>query len=693
MAEYADACNRLVRNAIRQVLGLPDGYVRPAWQRLPSGKTTEPYATVNIISDTLESVNVIRENDPLVANQLLETIEPESKFMASVNFWRGPACDTSGVPRPVASNPALSLAAKLVRDLHSSAAEMLLAGYGLGYVEASVARDLTNTIDGHIEARAQVDLTFYVSDPHQVALAAIAEVQVVGIKFQGPDGQLYEIGDDDMANPILVNLAARAPQLLALADDATALGALADDATALGNLADDVQRLGEIADAKDHIIQVLDTTVAAEEFGMVGFTSGAAAATAADCSQQMANAITTIASRGGGTLLFKKLGYRVEADQDAVAGVSIRGVPSGGGDVNQTTATPGPNQVFNSPTSPITPNRTVFYRTGRPPQFTLRGQQSFEGITLDCTADVGASDGVAILATDAIGLILRDVTVRHAYKALRVVNEQNGNGLLNAGNAYNFCAHKSTYCAIHLEDINGFNFFGGEVFDRGGSSYPLYVNARASSYYTNRGQPSGCANNASLKFLGMMFLGGRGCYFEGSGEGFTVDDVQFTNSVIDEMIGGGVYGRGLWLKDYVRNFSFTGGWIGSCNTGVRCEGHLQAVRISTPIFNSIYPGVILDGPNMRGVKLHGCDIYRNNRTNTGMSEVDCSNDVQGISITDCDIHAEDFWSGNPAGTSPHAINIPLGGTADRFRIQNNNLWGMDMVYPATAHSVVDGNGT
>ena len=191
--DYMSAVSWLVRRLCREILGLPTGYFKPARGRQPAGSTTYDYATVSIIRSNMVSVNVRRFNadDPRVYGyvpayaELTELVDPLDEFTASVNFYRSGKTDAAGLPEAVAQT--MSRARTLAKLLESSDAAERMRAYGLGYVTASVCRDLSATVDGNFEDRTQVDLDFYVSDPVVIAVNAIAEVDLE-IKLQTQSG-------------------------------------------------------------------------------------------------------------------------------------------------------------------------------------------------------------------------------------------------------------------------------------------------------------------------------------------------------------------------------------------------------------------------------------------------------------------------------------------------------------------------
>lgn len=139
--------NKLIRQFVREVLGMPENSVRPANQKAPTGKQDEQFATVLI---TL--INPTGEDDRTLANEdspslnVAETLTGHRSLTASIQFFRGDA---------------YMKACRLSTLMSMSSSVDKLQAIGLGFVRASAARNLTAVIDAAWEERGQIDLEFY----------------------------------------------------------------------------------------------------------------------------------------------------------------------------------------------------------------------------------------------------------------------------------------------------------------------------------------------------------------------------------------------------------------------------------------------------------------------------------------------------------------------------------------------------
>ncbi len=142
-----DDINKLIRKFIRETLAMPENSVRKANQTAPTGKQSEPFATVLI-----SMVDVTGEDDRRLDNEapsmnVAETIVGQRRLVASVQFFR---------------EDAYTRACRLKTLLSMSRSIDRLQAMGLGLVRASPARNLTAVIDSAWEERAQIDLELYV---------------------------------------------------------------------------------------------------------------------------------------------------------------------------------------------------------------------------------------------------------------------------------------------------------------------------------------------------------------------------------------------------------------------------------------------------------------------------------------------------------------------------------------------------
>lgn len=143
-----DDLNKMVRKLVREVLGLPENYVQKANQMAPTGKKSEPFATVLItmISATGEDDRKLRP-EAAPSTNVQEIVAGQRRFKASVQFFRADA---------------FTLAQRLPGRMNLSSASAKMQALGLGYVGASDAKDLSAVIEADWEGRAQIDLEFHV---------------------------------------------------------------------------------------------------------------------------------------------------------------------------------------------------------------------------------------------------------------------------------------------------------------------------------------------------------------------------------------------------------------------------------------------------------------------------------------------------------------------------------------------------
>ena len=142
-----DDINKLIRKFIRETLALPENSVRKANQTAPTGKQSEPFATVliTLIDATGEDERRL-DNEAAPSLNVAETIIGQRRLVASIQFFR---------------DDAYSKACRLNALLSMSSSVDKLQAIGLGLVRASPARNLTAVIDSAWEERAQIDLEFH----------------------------------------------------------------------------------------------------------------------------------------------------------------------------------------------------------------------------------------------------------------------------------------------------------------------------------------------------------------------------------------------------------------------------------------------------------------------------------------------------------------------------------------------------
>lgn len=142
-----DDINKMIRKFIRETLALPENSVRKANQTAPTGKQSEPFATVliTLIDATGEDDRRLKNEDAPSLN-VAETIIGQRRLVASIQFFR---------------EDAYTKACRINALLSMSSSVDKLQAMGLGLIRASAARNLTAVIDGAWEDRAQIDLEFH----------------------------------------------------------------------------------------------------------------------------------------------------------------------------------------------------------------------------------------------------------------------------------------------------------------------------------------------------------------------------------------------------------------------------------------------------------------------------------------------------------------------------------------------------
>lgn len=197
---YVDALAQLVRSAFRELLGEPEGYVRPANQTRPTGTVGTDFATVLLEGlDTKTTVHRRGEEptspDVTSMNLIIDALD---HFTVSVQFFRprvqveegdvGALVDAAGIPEQ--SQWALSRAQHLVKMLRTPQARFALQPRGLGYIRAlTKPKDLTALNDSLWESRAQVKLEMSIPN-RQVLVVQILSAIAGQLKFSPPGGSV-----------------------------------------------------------------------------------------------------------------------------------------------------------------------------------------------------------------------------------------------------------------------------------------------------------------------------------------------------------------------------------------------------------------------------------------------------------------------------------------------------------------------
>jgi hypothetical protein len=187
------ACNDCVRYLVRTLLGMPDGSVRPANMSFPAGAQSSAYATVLIMTDedlgfpdAVRSTATGVNGQPDIAN-LLESSSEIHEFVASIQFFRDGAVDAQGLTSY--GDSAFDRAARLAQLLQTTAGWDIQDRIGIALVAKGPARNASIEVDGQMESRGIIELTFRVENIETVTLAAMASASF-GIQVQQPGGRI-----------------------------------------------------------------------------------------------------------------------------------------------------------------------------------------------------------------------------------------------------------------------------------------------------------------------------------------------------------------------------------------------------------------------------------------------------------------------------------------------------------------------
>lgn len=167
---------------------MPPNSVRPANQAAPRGAQNEQFATVFIMSDGQDGVPGV-DVVPDGQGAWLEEVQVAERITAHVQFFGTAKKD--GASMATYSTDAFELARRLPLLLELSRNVILCQQIGLGYEDATPARDLSGISDKVWESRGSVDLTFAIISREQVAIAALAETTFTpGLRVLEPDGTI-----------------------------------------------------------------------------------------------------------------------------------------------------------------------------------------------------------------------------------------------------------------------------------------------------------------------------------------------------------------------------------------------------------------------------------------------------------------------------------------------------------------------
>lgn len=166
-----DPLNKTIRALIRQVMGLPANYVRPANSNAPSGAKSAPYATVFLSSTKLMGTDKRTYEDNVdVPTNLDEMMEGLYSVTASVQFFRGSAFATAN---------------NLIQCLQKDSAIEYMQVNNIGFAGGTPARDLSGVVDTYWEARAQVMLNFNIVLRNTETVATYGEFPIAVLSAEG----------------------------------------------------------------------------------------------------------------------------------------------------------------------------------------------------------------------------------------------------------------------------------------------------------------------------------------------------------------------------------------------------------------------------------------------------------------------------------------------------------------------------
>lgn len=184
-----DDIGQAVRSLVRVVMGMPDDSVRPADQLAPAGAQTAEMATVKIItSEDVGRVARAVESDPEDEDASIEALEVPMRFVASVQFFRGPTKDATGAAKY--STAAFNRAIELGQRLQLSSSVETMARMNLCLNDIGGARNLADLADANWESRGHVDLTFTVIKRITAPIQTITTVPVTVALQDGEDGEI-----------------------------------------------------------------------------------------------------------------------------------------------------------------------------------------------------------------------------------------------------------------------------------------------------------------------------------------------------------------------------------------------------------------------------------------------------------------------------------------------------------------------
>lgn len=200
--------------------------------------------------------------------------------------------------------------------------------------------------------------------------------------------------------------------------------------------------------------------------------------------------------------------------------------------------------------------------------------------------------------------------------------------------------------------IDSCGFLGASLTSANCLSYGMYI-----------------AGSDGMQVQNCFASAGEGVHFAG-GSGFNIDDVYFTNMIIDAVRTIGVSFQGINATTHV----YTNIKFNSCHINPRVDGGQQTVgvQIVGDCDNILFQGCNINLAGSYGVqivnannyssvprqsiKFANCDITGNDVNNNGIGNVQINSQCTGISFIDCDM----FNRTGSAGNTTYAMEIGSG---------------------------------
>jgi hypothetical protein len=181
-----EGMGRAIRKLVATAMGFAGKDVRPENDGGPRGKPGETFATVHVTSTETQGW----AESEIDAPGTTEAIRTPIRVTVSVNFWKGAppkaATDPAGIARYTTA--AFDMVERLPRRLQLTQLSEMMRGMGLGFIGASRARDLADTINAQWESRGQVDLYFSALSSENAAITTYGEIGEINTVVESPDG-------------------------------------------------------------------------------------------------------------------------------------------------------------------------------------------------------------------------------------------------------------------------------------------------------------------------------------------------------------------------------------------------------------------------------------------------------------------------------------------------------------------------